>query len=76
MKKVTLELEKAAVFKKSNKNKYSKGSDEKDDKIFVAFDIDRIREKRPYLLSRDMVYARPSDKKVEPLQVSLFLINT
>ena len=76
MKKVTLELEKAAVFKKSNKNKYSKGSNEKDDKIFVAFDIDRIHEKRPYLLSRDMVYARPSDRKVEPFQVSLFLINT
>ena len=76
MKKVTLELEKAAVFKKSNKNKYSKGSNEKDDKIFVAFDIDCIREKRPYLLSRDMVNARPSDKKVEPFQVSLFLINT
>ncbi|KAL0009157.1 hypothetical protein SO802_010659 [Lithocarpus litseifolius] len=68
LKKVTLELEKAAVFKKSNKNKYSKGSDEKYDKIFVAFDVDRIREKRPYLLSRDMVYARPSDKKVEPFQ--------
>ncbi|XP_050279347.1 probable RNA helicase SDE3 isoform X2 [Quercus robur] len=68
LKKVTLELEKAAVFKKSNKNKYSKGSKEKDDKIFVAFDIDCIREKRPYLLSRDMVNARPSDKKVEPFQ--------
>ncbi|KAM4080591.1 hypothetical protein ACJW30_11G029300 [Castanea mollissima] len=68
LKKVTLELEKAAVFKKSKKNKYSKGSAEKADKIFVAFDIDRIREKRPYLLSRDMVNARPSDKKVEPFQ--------
>ncbi|KAL4598253.1 hypothetical protein ACB092_11G048000 [Castanea dentata] len=68
LKKVTLELEKAAVFKKSKKNKYSKGSAEKADKIFVTFDIDRIREKRPYLLSRDMVNARPSDKKVEPFQ--------
>ena len=73
---MALELHEAAIYKKSNKYNDLHGSVEKDDKIFVAFDIDRIREKRPYLLSRDMVYARPSDKKVEPFQVSLFLINT
>ena len=73
---MTLKLEEAALHKKSKKSKHSIGSAEEDDKIFVAFDIDCIREKRPYLLSRDMVNARPSGKKVEPFQVSLFLINT
>ena len=71
MEKVTLKLEEAALHKKSKKSKHSKGSFEEDDKIFVEFEIDSIPEKRPFLLSRDMVYARPSDKTVDPFQVSL-----
>ncbi len=72
MKKVTLELEEAEILKKSNKDKYYNGSGEKDDKTFVQFKIDSVPEKRPFLLSRDMVYARPSGKEVEPFQVGLF----
>ena len=71
MKKVTLKLEEAALHKKSKKSKHSKGSGEEDDKIFVEFEIDSIPGRRPFLLSRDVVRARPSDKKVEPFQVSL-----
>ena len=71
MENVTLKLEEAALHKKSKKSKHPKGSFEEDDKIFVEFEIDSIPEKRPFLLSRDMVYARPSDKTVEPFQVSL-----
>ena len=71
-KKLTLELEKATVYEKKNEYEYSDGSDEKDDKIFVAFEIDSVPQRRPFLLSRDMVYAKPSDKEVEAFQVSLF----
>ncbi|KAL0009160.1 hypothetical protein SO802_010662 [Lithocarpus litseifolius] len=65
LEKVTLELEKATVYKKKNEHKYSDGSDEKDNKIFVAFEIDSVPQRRPFLLSRDMVYAEPSDKEVD-----------
>ncbi|KAJ0095045.1 hypothetical protein Patl1_16398 [Pistacia atlantica] len=53
---VTLELHEAAIYKKSFKDKF----DEKDDKVFVAFKIDSVPERRPFLLSRDFVYARPA----------------
>lgn len=33
------------------------------------FGIDSIIENRPFLLSRDLVYARPSGSKVDPYQV-------
>ncbi|KAF3955724.1 hypothetical protein CMV_019086 [Castanea mollissima] len=72
LEKVTLKLEEAALHKKSKKSK--KGSDEEDDKIFVEFEIDSIPEKRPFLLSRDMVYARPSDKTVEPFQGFIYRV--
>uniref|UniRef100_A0A2N9HN20 RNA helicase SDE3 n=1 Tax=Fagus sylvatica TaxID=28930 RepID=A0A2N9HN20_FAGSY len=68
LEKVTLELHEAAIYKKSNKYNDLNGSVEKDDKIFVAFEIDSVPERRPFLLSRDMVHARPSGKKVEPFQ--------
>ncbi|KAK4594673.1 hypothetical protein RGQ29_018386 [Quercus rubra] len=71
---VTLKLEEAALHKKSKKSKHSKGSGEEDDKIFVEFEIDSIPEKRPFLLSRDMVYARPSDKTVEPFQGFIYRV--
>ena len=73
MEKVALELHEAAIYKKSNKYNDLHGSVEKDDKIFVAFEIDSVPERRPFLLSRDMVHARPSGKKVEPFQVSFFV---
>ncbi|GMY33327.1 putative helicase MOV-10 [Fagus crenata] len=74
LKKVTLELEEAAILKKSNKDKYYNGSGEKDDKTFVQFKIDSVPEKRPFLLSRDMVYARPSGKEVEPFQGLIYRV--
>ncbi|KAK7824329.1 putative rna helicase sde3 [Quercus suber] len=67
LEKVTLKPDKAVLLK-SKKSKYSNGSGEEDDKIFVEFEIDSIPGRRPFLLSRDVVHARPSDKKVEPFQ--------
>jgi helicase MOV-10 len=66
---VILELHDAQIYKGSNKYKNYNRNVEKDDKIFVVFEIDSVPEKRPYLLSRDLVYARPSGKNVEPFQV-------
>ena len=62
MKNVTLELHEAEIHKKR------KG----DDKTFVVFEIDSIPEKRPFLLSRDLVYARRLGSKAEPFQVMFF----
>jgi helicase MOV-10 len=71
LKNVILEsLHEAEIKKRSNQHKYYNRSVEKDDKIFVVFEFDSIPEKRPFLLSRDLVYARPSGKNVEPFRVS------
>ena len=68
---VTLELHEAAVYKKSDhRNKSINENEEKDDKIFVAFKMDDIPERRPFLLSRDLVSARPTGSNIEPFQVS------
>ncbi|KAL4598243.1 hypothetical protein ACB092_11G047200, partial [Castanea dentata] len=74
LEKVTLKMEKATVYKEKNEHKYSDGSDEKDDKIFVAFEIDSVPQRRPFLLSRDMVYAQPSDKEVEAFQGVIYRV--
>jgi helicase MOV-10 len=70
LKNVILELHEAENEKRSNKHKKYDGSVKKDDKIFVAFEFDSASEKRPFLLSRDVVYARPSGKKVKSFRVS------
>lgn len=71
MKKVTLEFHKATVSKRhKNQKNVNSGNDRPEDKIFVQFEIDSIPENRPFLLSRDLVYARPSGSEVEPFQVS------
>ncbi|KAK9935758.1 hypothetical protein M0R45_022844 [Rubus argutus] len=55
LKGVTLELDEAAIYKNG----------EKEDKTFVAFEIDSVPPKeRPYLLSRDLVFARPEDTNI------------
>ena len=59
---VTLELDETAVYKNRKK----------EDKTFVAFELDSVNLKeRPWLLSRDLVFARPVDKSTaEPFQVN------
>ncbi|XP_042487746.1 probable RNA helicase SDE3 [Macadamia integrifolia] len=42
--------------------------------MMVAFQIDLIPEKRPFLLSRDFVFVRPSGKNVEPFQGILYRV--
>lgn len=65
---MSLELHPAAIYDKSNKNKNVNECDQKD---FVAFDLDSVPERRPFLLSRDFVFVRPLGSTAEPFQVNL-----
>lgn len=68
---VTLNFEQAAIMKGKPKNKDEKKfSVKKDEKKFVTFEIDSVPERRPFLISRDFVYARPSGRDVQPFEVS------
>ncbi|KAK9106305.1 hypothetical protein Syun_022316 [Stephania yunnanensis] len=71
---VTLELQNASIYKKSHKNKILFENDIQNDKIFVAFEIDSVPERRPFLLSRDFVHIKPSGKMVEPFQGILYRV--
>ncbi|KAH9771744.1 putative RNA helicase SDE3 [Citrus sinensis] len=71
---VTLELHKAAIYDKSLKNKNLEESDETDDKLFVAFEIDSVPERRPFLLSRDFVYVQRSGGKSKKFQGFLYRV--
>ncbi|KAM7489854.1 hypothetical protein LguiB_027338 [Lonicera macranthoides] len=68
MKDVSLQLHKAAIYDWNSKNKHLNRSDEKDYKIFVAFEIDSVPESRPFLLSRDFASVRLSSREVESFQ--------
>ncbi|CAK9188218.1 unnamed protein product [Ilex paraguariensis] len=74
MKNVSLELHKAAIYRRKGGYKNLIESDEKDDKVFVAFKIDSIPERRPFLLSRDFAYVRPSGRNIEPFQGIIYRV--
>ncbi|KAG7979847.1 hypothetical protein I3843_05G151700 [Carya illinoinensis] len=74
LKNVTLEFEDAAIYKESTKYKNLCGNLKKTNKKFVVFQIDSIPERRPFLLSRDMVYARPLGKEIEPFQGFIYCV--
>ncbi|XP_037492966.1 probable RNA helicase SDE3 [Jatropha curcas] len=66
---ITLKLQEATI-----KWSYFTDSDDKDDRIFVEFKIDAAREKRPFLLSRDFVFAKPSGSNIEPFQGIIYRV--
>ncbi|KAI8561553.1 hypothetical protein RHMOL_Rhmol04G0349100 [Rhododendron molle] len=74
MKNVTLELEEASIFKRKGKYNKKNLDDEKDDKVFVTFELDSIPERRPFLLSRDFVSVSPSGTRAEPLQGLIYRV--
>ncbi|CAK9138005.1 unnamed protein product [Ilex paraguariensis] len=74
MKNVSLELHKAAIYRRKGGYKNLIESDEKDDKVFVAFKIDSIPERRPFLLSRDFAFVRPSGRNIEPFQGIIYRV--
>ncbi|GLT30932.1 hypothetical protein SLA2020_057050 [Shorea laevis] len=63
---VTLELHEAAKGK-DRVMSYNNG-DEKDNKIYVAFEVGSSPRTRPFLLSKDIVFAQPSGGRVAPFQ--------
>lgn len=73
MKNVTLGLHYAATYKRSRLNSLDE-DDQKGEKTFVAFEIDKVPEKRPFLLSRDFVSLRPSKKNFLLFEVSTELL--
>ncbi|XP_041011883.1 probable RNA helicase SDE3 isoform X2 [Juglans microcarpa x Juglans regia] len=74
LKNVTLEFHEAAVYKESTKYKNLSGNLKKKNKTFVVFEIDSIPGRRPFLLSRDLVYARPLGKDIEPFQGFIYRV--
>ncbi|KAI6669427.1 hypothetical protein NL676_004312 [Syzygium grande] len=60
IKDVTLELEQSTVYKNARENDCFS---EKDCVTFVKFKMESIPERRPFLLSRDFVFAKPLYKK-------------
>ncbi|KAF2295958.1 hypothetical protein GH714_035396 [Hevea brasiliensis] len=67
---ITLKLQQASIFKLSSFSE----SHEKDNKTLVTFEIDSCHERRPFLLSRDYVFARPSGNKTEPFQGVIYRV--
>ncbi|XP_021679081.2 probable RNA helicase SDE3 [Hevea brasiliensis] len=67
---ITLKLQQASIFKLSSFSE----SHEKDNKTLVTFEIDSCHERRPFLLSRDFVFARPSGNKTEPFQGVIYRV--
>lgn len=57
---VTLKLQKAPIGKPKKKVV----------KKLATFMMDSVPERRPFLISRDFVYARPSGRDVQPFEVS------
>ena len=68
MESVNLELQEILIRKQANRKARIDG-DEKFYKTFAAFEFDSVPERRPFLLSRDLVHARLSGTEYEPFQV-------
>ncbi|KAK3222401.1 hypothetical protein Dsin_009426 [Dipteronia sinensis] len=71
---VTVELQEAEIYRKFSNKKHFHESDEKKDTLFAAFKIDAIPEERPFLLSRDFVFAKPTGRKVDPFQGIIYRV--
>ncbi|XP_031275529.1 probable RNA helicase SDE3 [Pistacia vera] len=71
---VTLKFHKATIYNKPPKNEKLKGNDEKQDKMFVAFEVDSVPERRPFLLARDFVYARRLGSTVKQFQGLIYRV--
>lgn len=63
MKDVTLELHDAAIYKRKSRHDRIDEDGPKHEKTFVAFEIDKVPERRPFLISRDFVTLKPSEKE-------------
>lgn len=71
IKDVTLELHEAAIYKKRGNWNVN---EERDEKVFVAFKMDSVPERRPFLLSRDFVFVRPSGRESASFQGVIYRV--
>ncbi|XP_022938436.1 probable RNA helicase SDE3 isoform X2 [Cucurbita moschata] len=74
LRNVSLELQQITIHKGPNKKTKFNGH-EKVTKTFVAFEIDSVPERRPFLLSRDLVHARLCERKLEPFQGLVYRVS-
>ncbi|TXG56936.1 hypothetical protein EZV62_018249 [Acer yangbiense] len=72
----TIELQEVEISRKLSNKKHFHESDEKEDTLFAAFEIGSIPEKRPFLLSRDFVFAKPMGRKVDPFQGIIYRVKS
>ena len=72
LKDVTLELHQLTIDKNIGDHDFSR---EKVCVTFVKFKMDSIPERRPFLLSRDFVFAKRLDKRETQFQVSPFQVH-
>ncbi|KAK4842238.1 hypothetical protein QYF36_018113 [Acer negundo] len=71
---VTVELQEAEIYRKFSNKKHFHESDEKKDTLFAAFEIDSVPGRRPFLLSRDFVFAKPTGRKIDPFQGIIYRV--
>ncbi|TXG56931.1 hypothetical protein EZV62_018244 [Acer yangbiense] len=71
---VTLELQEAEIYRKFSNKKHFHESDEKKVKLVAAFEIDSVPGRRPYLLSRDFVFAKPTARNIDPFQGIIYRV--
>ncbi|MBA0822674.1 hypothetical protein Goarm_019460 [Gossypium armourianum] len=69
-----MELHSATIYQKSGENKHSKASEKMDDKTFAVFKVDSLSETRPFLLSRDFVFAKRVGKETKPFQGVIYRV--
>ncbi|PRQ41434.1 putative RNA helicase SDE3, P-loop containing nucleoside triphosphate hydrolase [Rosa chinensis] len=77
LKGVTLGLDESSIYKIRKKEAIYKNrkKEDKEDKIFVAFELDSVPEERPFLLSRDLVFARPvGNSTAEPFKGFIYKV--
>ncbi|KAL1832685.1 hypothetical protein ACET3Z_002336 [Daucus carota] len=74
MKNVSLELHRAEIHQRNGKSKNLFSSDDNENRTFVQFEMDSIPEKRPFLLSKDFAYVRPSNTDDTPFKGIIYRI--
>ncbi|KAL3502300.1 hypothetical protein ACH5RR_036749 [Cinchona calisaya] len=73
MKNVNLKLQEAAIYTRKGKHK-NLNAGQKEEKTFVTFEMEKVPERRPFLLSRDFVSLQPSDRNIKPFQGVIYRV--
>ncbi|CAI9097035.1 OLC1v1033330C1 [Oldenlandia corymbosa var. corymbosa] len=74
MKNMKVELHEAAIYARKGKQRNINKDDDSDEKLFVAFELDKIRERRPFLISRDFVSLQPLNWKGKTFQGVIYRV--